>query len=110
MTGAGNGIGKAIAVLLTQQGAAVHLRDVNKEAIQSVATEIRSAGGTAVIHLSDVIDQAEMEAIFHAIGIVHILVNSAGISHIGAVKSTTEADFDRVCQVNYQRHLQRYTR
>lgn len=100
VTGAGSGIGKTVAMLLAQQGAEVHLLDLNKEALQSVAAEIRATGGTAIIHPSDVTDQMGIERIFQAIGLVHILVNSAGISHIGTVESTTEADFDRICQVN----------
>jgi len=100
VTGAGSGIGKAVALILAQQGAAVHLLDLNKEALQSVATEIRSAGGTAITHPADVTDQHEIEGIFKTIGEIHVLVNSAGISHIGTIETTTEADFDRIYQVN----------
>lgn len=100
ITGAGSGIGKAVAFLLAQQGAEVHLVDLNKDALQQVASEIRAADGTAIVHAMDITDQYNIEAVFKTIGTINILVNSAGISHIGTIETTTEADFDRMYQVN----------
>jgi 2-keto-3-deoxy-L-fuconate dehydrogenase len=68
-----------------------------------VAAEISSAGGTASAHACDVGNQVEVVARFTEIyrqHRVHILVNNAGISHIGNAESTPEADFDRVLRVN----------
>ena len=68
-----------------------------------MAAEISSAGGTASAHACDVGNQAEVAARFAEIyrrNRVHILVNNAGISHIGNAESTPEADFDRVLRVN----------
>lgn len=68
-----------------------------------MAAEISSAGGTASAHACDVGSQVEVGARFTEIyrqHRVHILVNNAGISHIGNAESTPEADFDRVLRVN----------
>jgi 2-keto-3-deoxy-L-fuconate dehydrogenase len=64
--------------------------------------EIISAGGQASAHVSDVTHQQQVANVFSEIfrlWRVHILVNNAGISHVGTVESTTEADFDRVFPV-----------
>jgi len=100
VTGAGSGIGKAVALLFAQQGATVHLVDINKEAATATADEIKQNNGNAVVHICNVVNQQEVKDIFQQTGIIDILVNSAGISHIGKADTTTEEDFDRVYQVN----------
>jgi NAD(P)-dependent dehydrogenase (short-subunit alcohol dehydrogenase family) len=77
--------------------------DINQTDAEAVAGEIFSAGGTASAHACDVTDQAAVKSRFDGIsqaGRIHILVNNAGVSHIGNVESTTEADFDRVIRIN----------
>ncbi|QDA58956.1 SDR family NAD(P)-dependent oxidoreductase [Hymenobacter jejuensis] len=100
VTGGGSGIGKAISVLFARQGAEVHILELNLEAGQHTAEEIRHAGGQAHVHAADVSQQAQVVAVFQQIGRVDILVNNAGIAHIGNVENTTETDFERVFQVN----------
>ncbi|RFM29139.1 SDR family NAD(P)-dependent oxidoreductase [Deminuibacter soli] len=100
VTGAGSGIGKAVALLLAQQGATVHAFDVNDTAANAVVQEITAAGGSGVAHVNDVTKQQDIVDTFNTIGSLDILVNCAGISHIGKVETTTEADFDRLFQVN----------
>lgn len=100
ITGAGSGIGRSIAKLFAARGAAVHLLDVGEDAGREVAHEIRRDGGTATAHACNVADQAAVLATFAAIGPVGILVNNAGIAHIGRADTTTEGDFDRVMAVN----------
>lgn len=100
VTGSGSGIGRAVALLFAAQGSVVHLLDLNEEAIASTAEEIRSAGGEAVKQPCDVTNQQQVMDLFQRIGKVDILVNSAGVSHIGKVESTSEADFDRLYNVN----------
>ncbi|MBJ6110463.1 SDR family oxidoreductase [Hymenobacter sp. BT523] len=100
ITGGGSGIGRAIALLFARQGAAVHIIELNAEAGRDVVAEIRQAGGTAAVHAADVSQQAAVVATFQAIGRVDVLVNNAGIAHVGTVETTSEADFDRVYQVN----------
>ena len=100
ITGAGSGIGKATALLLARQGAVVHLLDINREALENTLAEIGTEGGLALAHPCDVTQQAEVKTLFAALGRVDILVNSAGISHIGRADNTTEADLDRIYNVN----------
>src|ERR1044071_1969414 len=83
VTGAGSGIGKAVALLFAQQGAHVHLLDLNEEALHATAQEIQSDNGKASVHVCDVTNQTQLKNVFQEIGAMEILVNSAGISHIG---------------------------
>ncbi len=99
VTGAASGIGRAVAGLFVRQGAIVHLLDLNKEALGITQEEI-SADGTATSHAVDVTDQAAVVALMKKIGRIDILVNCAGISHIGKADTTSEQDFDRIFQVN----------
>jgi NAD(P)-dependent dehydrogenase (short-subunit alcohol dehydrogenase family) len=103
ITGGGSGIGRAIAHKFAANGAAVHILDISPKDAETVASEIASAGGTASSYGCDVGNQAEVVARFADIfgrGRIHLLVNNAGISHIGNAESTPEADFDRVLRVN----------
>lgn len=100
ITGSGSGIGKAVAALFAGQGAEVHLMDLNGAAVDETAAQIRAAGGKAVPQVCDVTAQEAVKTIFEAIGKVDILVNSAGVSHIGSVETTSEEDFDRLFKVN----------
>lgn len=100
ITGAGSGIGKAIALTFAQQGATVHLLDVNAEQAEGVVSEIKAAGNEAFSYVCNVADQQNVEEVFSRLSAINLLVNNAGISHIGSVETTTEEDFDRVFQVN----------
>ncbi|RYZ25797.1 MAG: SDR family oxidoreductase [Chitinophagaceae bacterium] len=100
VTGSGSGIGKAVALLLARQGAIVYLIDLNEESINSTLTEIAQEGGKAVVQPCDVTSQQTITDVFSRIGKVDILVNSAGVSHIGNVENTSEADFERLYAVN----------
>src|ERR1700753_4271633 len=99
VTGAGSGIGKAVAVLLAKQGATVYVADINEEQAKETAKEIGAgfAGQTAnaVVKVADVADQQKTKALFESLPQLDILVNSAGVSHIGTAETTTETDFDR---------------
>ncbi len=97
VTGAGSGIGKAVAVLLAQQGATVYVADINEEQATETAKEI---GKNAIAKVADVSDQGATKALFESLPKLDILVNSAGVSHIGTAESTAEADFDRLYKVN----------
>ncbi|HTE00435.1 MAG TPA: glucose 1-dehydrogenase [Mucilaginibacter sp.] len=100
ITGGGSGIGKAISVLFAQQGATVHIIELDTAAASATVSEIITAGGTAFSHTCDVSKQEEVSGIFNEIGSIDILVNNAGIAHIGSATTTSEADFDRVMNVN----------
>lgn len=100
ITGAGSGIGRAVALVFAKQGAVVHLLDLNADALEAAVTEIKNAGGLAVAHQLDVVSQAAVKNVFEKINGVDILVNCAGISNIGKADNTSEEDFDRVYNVN----------
>ena len=100
VTGAGSGIGRAVALLLARQGAQVTIMDINEDHADAVAAEIEAAGGKAKAGAADVSNQQEVTALFAGMSRLDILVNSAGVSHIGTAVSTAEADFDRLYHVN----------
>ncbi|HEV7219502.1 MAG: SDR family NAD(P)-dependent oxidoreductase [Terriglobales bacterium] len=103
VTGAGSGIGRAIAVKFAAHGASLRLLDINQKDAEDTSQEIISAGGNVTAHACDVTSQAEVNSTFEKLfqrEQIHILVNNAGVSHIGSVEGTTEADFDRIFRVN----------
>ncbi len=100
ITGAGSGIGKATALLFSEQGATVFLLDRNREQASAVAATIEASGGQAHTIVCDVTQQQEVCAAFASLSAIDILVNSAGISHIGKADTTSENDFDKVYAVN----------
>lgn len=103
VTGGGSGIGRAIALKFAASGASVLILDINQKEAEKVREEIAGTGADAVVHLCDVTSQADVKSKFGEIfrrQRVDILINNAGVSHIGTVESTTEADFDRLFQVN----------
>ncbi|MBI1851703.1 MAG: SDR family oxidoreductase [Planctomycetes bacterium] len=104
VTGGGSGIGAAISRLFAQQGARVAVLDVDGAAARSTIDAIRSAGGDAETFACDVSVAARVGSAFDAVvarfGRLDVLVNNAGVVHVGNVESTTEADFDRVYRVN----------
>ena len=100
ITGGGSGIGKAIAVLLAKQGAVVHILELNIDSANEVVAEIKRTGGNAFAHACNVSDQKNILEVFKNIGALNILVNNAGIAHVGKADTTDEIDFDRLMQVN----------
>lgn len=100
ITGGGSGIGKAISLTFAEAGATVHLFELNKSAGEEVVELIRSAGGQAQIHEVDVQEQTAVLTAVQQIGIIDVLVNNAGIAHVGNLEHCSSADFDRVFGVN----------
>jgi NAD(P)-dependent dehydrogenase (short-subunit alcohol dehydrogenase family) len=104
VTGAGSGIGGAIARLFAQQGAHVAVLDLDETGTIRTVEAIRAGGGTAEGYRCDVSDAASVAAAFGEVegrlGRLHILVNNAGIAHVGDLLRTTEADLDRLYRVN----------
>jgi len=99
ITGGGSGIGKAIAVLFAKQGATVYILELNEQSAQQAVEEINQFG-QAQAFSCDVSKQDEVLATFSKIKSVDILINNAGIAHIGNLEKTAEADFEKVYQVN----------
>ena len=104
ITGGGSGIGAAIATAYATQGAHVWIGDLNMDAAETVANQIREAGGNAHAIQLDVTDfssaTAAVQTIADAHGRLDILVNNAGIGHVGTLLTTEEADYDRVMNVD----------
>ncbi len=103
VTGGANGIGRAVAKTFACQGACAHILDIEREQAEAAAKEITEAGGKAAAYLCDVSDRVSVETVFREVfrrDRIHILVNSAGIAHVGNVEDTSESDFDSVMQVN----------
>jgi len=103
VTGGGSGIGKAIALLFGSQGSEVHVFDVDENA-KEVSEEINSAGGSAHYHKCDVTQQADVRSAVASVienkKSINILVNNAGIAHVGSVETTSEEDLVRLFNVN----------
>jgi len=92
VTGAGSGIGRAIAQRFAREGASVRVVDLDKKAAAATAKEIAEAGGVATPHACDVSKQKSVEELFRSLarhGPFHILVNNAGISHVGKLETIT---------------------
>ena len=99
VTGRGIIIGKAISVLFAKQGAKVHIIELNLKAAYRAVKEI-SVFGKVEAHACDVIKQTEVLATFQKIGKIDILINNAGIAHVGKADTTEAVDFGRVLKVN----------
>lgn len=100
VTGAGSGIGRAIALLFARQGAFVWVADRDPKAGTAVVAEIRTAGGQADFAELDVSDPAAVDALAKRLPALDILVNNAGIGHVGSLLNTAAADLDRLHAVN----------
>jgi 2-keto-3-deoxy-L-fuconate dehydrogenase len=103
ITGGASGIGRAIAERFASSGACVRIFDKNAEGAHEAAQAISARHGNAKSTACDITDQREVKAAFDEIfreSGVQILVNNAGVSHIGSLEKTTEAEFERVFRVN----------
>jgi len=104
VTGGGSGIGRAIALGLAAEGAAVVVADLAPDRARAVTREIEAVGGLAVPHEVDVSDSASVGAMVDAaverFGALDILINNAGVVLIAPVASMTDEQWDRVIAVN----------
>ncbi|HEX5480123.1 MAG TPA: glucose 1-dehydrogenase [Dehalococcoidia bacterium] len=101
VTGAGSGIGRAIARTFAAQGARVSVLERDESAGAGTVDQIRSAGGNAETIACDVSIASSVASAFGSVaGRIDILVNNAGVSHIGTATTTSEADMDRLYAVN----------
>jgi 3-oxoacyl-[acyl-carrier protein] reductase len=104
VTGAGQGIGEAIALLFAREGAAVIVDDINPKTARKVAKDINERGGTALAIKADVSNADEVnmlvEKTMERFKKIDILVNNAGIIKIAPVLELTETEWDDVIDVN----------
>lgn len=104
VTGSGSGIGREIALLFAAQGAIVLVADVQVEAATRVVEEIHAQDGKAQVLALDVRSEEAVQAAIASVAQEHgrldIIVNNAGVSHVGNVVETSVEDWDRVMSVN----------
>lgn len=104
VTGAGRGIGRAVAQALAREGAAVALAARTRAEVAAVAEAIRTAGGRALAVPTDVSQDAQVEALVDEtvgqLGPVDILVNAAGVAAFGPVAGAKPEDWDAMLAVN----------
>ena len=101
VTGAGSGIGRAIALAYAREGALLALVGRRKERLEAVAKE---AGGSPLVIPADVSRQSDIDRVMNEVaerlGLVNVLVNNAGLLHIGTAEQITEAQWDATFNVN----------
>jgi NAD(P)-dependent dehydrogenase (short-subunit alcohol dehydrogenase family) len=104
VTGAGAGIGRAMAETFAREGAVVHVADRDGKAVQEVADAIVKANSAAVAHAVDVTDTPQVKALLAEIGKAHdrldVLVNNAGIGERSDFRHLSDEAWDRVWKVN----------
>ncbi len=104
VTGAAQGLGKAIALGLAQEGARVVVSDVNLEEAQRTVKEIESLGRQTLVFKADVSQSKEVnemvDKILDKLGKIDILINNAGITADALLIRMKEADWDRVIEIN----------
>jgi 2-keto-3-deoxy-L-fuconate dehydrogenase len=104
VTGAGSGIGRAIAETFARAGACVFVTDLNDESAAATAVRISGQGGRAEALSLDVRDEEActtvVARVHTAAGRIDVLVNNAGIGHVGTMLTTAGDDLDRLYAVN----------
>jgi len=104
VTGAGSGIGRAIAIRLSLEGAAVVAADLDGKAVEKLIKEIKSTGRTGLPMRIDVSLEKDVEAMVQGtlrhLGQIDILVNNAGTGSAGLIIDQTEEDWEKAMRVN----------
>jgi 3-hydroxybutyrate dehydrogenase len=104
VTGAASGIGKEIAFTYAREGAKVAIADLNKEAAEATANEIRAAGGQAIGVAMDVTDEQAVNngvaAVVAAFGGVDILVSNAGIQIVHPLEEFSYAEWKKLMAIH----------
>lgn len=101
VTGGGSGIGKAISLKLAAHGATVNIFDLNDATGLETVDEITESGGNAYYIPCNVAEIESVNKAFAEVGdSLDILINNAGIAHVGNLEGTSEEDFDRIYNVN----------
>jgi 2-hydroxycyclohexanecarboxyl-CoA dehydrogenase len=109
ITGGASGIGRASALRLAEEGAAVAIADLNREGACELARHICAQDGRAIALQVDVTDTSSvrkmMAGVVNALGAIDILISNAGWDRAGPFIDTDEAFWERVISVNYRGHL-----
>lgn len=106
VTGAGQGIGRAIALRLASDGADIAIVDINDDTMQAVADEVRALGQKATTFKADVTQREQVyAAVNHAekeLGGFDVIVNNAGIANIKALADVTPEEVEKILKVNVE--------
>ncbi|MFT8897506.1 MAG: acetoin reductase [Acetobacter sp.] len=106
VTGAAQGIGRGIALRLVRDGFAVALVDIKREALDGVAQEIHTQGGTCTTFSADIGDREQVRAaVEHAdqtLGGFDVMINNAGIAQVKSIAAVTPEDVERIYRINVQ--------
>ncbi len=103
VTGGGSGIGQSICLRLAAEGAQVVVVDLDRDAANRTVAQISQQQGVSFAYACDVANSTITQQVFEEIQQQHsldILINNAGIAHIGNIENTTESDLDRLYSVN----------
>ncbi len=100
VTGAGGGIGRAIAFELARRGNAIIAVDQSADAVNGVVEELRSAGHDAQANALDISDGAALDALIGGLGRIDVIVNNAGIFEVKAFSDLTAEDYRRSYEIN----------
>ncbi|MDH3432453.1 MAG: SDR family NAD(P)-dependent oxidoreductase [Gammaproteobacteria bacterium] len=105
ITGAGAGIGQALAVQLAERGSSLALADVNDTGLRATRAMVTAAGTVCSTHVVDVADRAAVEAfaadVFQEHGAVHLVVNNAGVAMINTAEQIAYADLEWIMNINF---------
>jgi len=104
VTGAGQGIGKGVALRLAREGADVVVAEINPETAEQTAREVRALGRRALAYRINLMNVPEIQPMVDAVveefGRVDILVNNAGMVQTKPLLDITETDWDRIIDLN----------
>lgn len=104
VTGAGQGIGRGIALYLAQVGADIALIDLNEDKLKIVAEEIKQYGVKTMISLTNVTERSAVHAtvdnVVSALGGFDIMINNAGIAQVQPLSDVSEEEFERITNIN----------
>lgn len=103
ITGGGSGIGKAISTTFAESGATVHILELKLDNAKGTALEITENGGKALAYECDVSNHEQVLEVINSISEkepINILINNAGIAHVGNIENTSTSDMDKIYNVN----------
>lgn len=104
LTGAGSGIGRALAQQLAEAGCHLYLVDVNQEAVTSLADDLAAAGTTVWTRICDLSVPADVTSMLNdfdaRVGILDLLINNAGVAYYGPTEQMSEQQWEWLMQIN----------